>query len=241
MESWRTVVLEALSRGEKILSSGVEEIKDLPRGQYLKRKAQLINNEWVRFFRSLILPGSEIPSSLGSVKIPDDIRDFHQIADGTNGMSRWFPVIMAPYSDLPTVMMARRSLVEGGNLFPPVYLYLFPLGFFGGQLEIDVWNWPSGSTGEVVAHDLVERKFFVVANCLGDFFDQLAFCIQNNLEFNIVTPPRKLKEFMLDQERRLGVGSSVADRKWYSFDRLDEFPANWKTNFCPDDCSFRLD
>ena len=219
----------------------IKNIENLPRGQYLRRKADLIQEEHVRFYRSMLLPGSEVPKSLHSVNIPDAIRQFHRISDGTNGMSRWFPIVMAPYSDLQSVLQARRSIVEMDNLFPPVYLRLFPVGFFGGQLEVDVWAWSLGDDGEVIAHDTVERQFFIVANCLDNFFEQVAFCIQEDLEFNIVSPSRRLREFSLTQERQDGFESGRLNRKYFSFDNLRQFPAHWQAKLGPYDRSFRLE
>lgn len=156
--------------------------QSLGRGKFLKAKRELRSQKRFRMLDKItsgITPQviSEWESERRS-RLPSELADFLLYSNGFRGDTFYI-------YNLSTLNAARKNqevMVNIDRLFSENYFFMFEFAR-EHKVPIGVWfNKDSDLFGCVFAHDLVDRKVYLIAGSLKDFFDSIAVRLVNGDE-----------------------------------------------------------
>jgi len=240
---WLRNLSEYTELGRRRYEGRLSEIQDLPRGQYLRHKRELLDEPTVAFYRSTN-PAAE-PEEVEEIGyLPNELRALLSWSDGLSNLTATSPILEVQIYGVENIgkfIAMGSQLVDRDELFPPIFKKLLFFGSDYGQRHLAVWVTSEMVSSPVLLVDMEAREILVLSHSLSLFFERICFCINNEIPFRIGTRSRKLRSFIADSEPGLTYPPKVKSQTMFRFDKIEDFPSSWQAMLTEADRSFRID
>ncbi|MDJ0909686.1 MAG: hypothetical protein QNI99_10860 [Woeseiaceae bacterium] len=240
---WLRILSDFAETGQRRFEERLPEIQDLPRGKYLRRKRELLNEPEVAFYRSTSPPASvRAVEELGPV--PGELRQLLEWSDGVGALKAAPEVVEIQIFGVQGIQQFKamaRHLVDRDELFPPVFGKLLIFGSDFARRHLAIWTGDAVTPAPVLLVDLEDREILVVSHSLDLFFQRIAFALIHGIRFRVGTRSTQLRDFIKDSEPGLTYPPKVKGQTQFSFDRVSCFPESWRSLLSENDLSFRPD